>query len=432
MLDETNQGLLQHGAAEPDSAGMRGLYWLAVSGVVLNSLRSLYENRDEGTLFTDPYWVGFFIANYQDGFRRRALIGSICRQLFPGGINIWVINVWASLVLCVAFVLMVRALVRLSLEQNAPRGRLFLFALSASVLTSAFYETLGDMLQLSLVLFCLTAMLAARWLRQESVRRLPLLAVAVPCACIHESSIFLAIPALPFFLKARPRLRDVALPACLYVALLLLALHWTDAQLHPTYHANLLRHMVQLASASSATALRWEPVSEYHFYFSSFDAFLYFLGRFPRILVLGFAYLFALVVCLPRRLAERTLQAMVCIVLSSLPLWCIAIDWGRFLSYALFLALVSTALWWKELVPDGPPAPAPFVRLAARLEALSKVELIRWGVLFVLLVGPECQDSHIDGINLQDALGFCVVAAAALLARRRGAAGAPTAGGLAL
>jgi len=293
---------------------------------------------------------------------------------------------------------------------------MFLFALSASVLTAAFYETLGDMLQLALVLFCLTALLSARWLRSESLRLVALLAVAVPCACIHEASIFFAVPALPFFLKPRPRLRDFALPACLYVALLALSLHWTEIYLHPTYHANLLGHLTQPAAASSATTLHWELVSEYHFYFSSRDAVLYFLGRFPRILSLGFAYLVAVVVCLPRRMAERTLYAFVCIVLCSLPLWYIASDWGRFLSYALFLALVSSALWQNEMAVDGPSAPAPIRRLATQLEALSHVELLQFGVIFVLLTGPETFASHIEGMRLQDALGFCFLAFAALLA----------------
>ena len=121
-------------------------------------------------------------------------------------------------------------------------------------------------------------------------------------------------------------------------------------------------------------------------------------------------------------MAQRTLFALACIVPISLPLWCIAFDWGRFLSYALFLALVSSALWQSDLAADEPAAPAPIIRLTARLEALSQMELLQLGTVFVLLTGPESPATHIEGVSLQDGLSFCFLAAAALLAYRSGAA----------
>jgi hypothetical protein len=392
------------------------LYAIGAAGALVNLFRSLHANPLDGTLFVAPYWVSFFLSNYQDGFHRRALMGTLCRILFPAGVSILLINLFAFAVLLAVIALLLRALCRLSHPEPSPRARLFFFALCASTLTAAFYETLGDLLQLTLVLLCAVSVFLRRSIRGEHLKLLACLAVIVLSFLLHEASIFLLAPALPFFLKQRPRPRDFVLPLCLAAALTALSVYWSAHSLpHPTYFADLGQHRTQPATTAAAPALHWELAAEYRAYFATPAARLYFAGRFPRILALAFAYLIALSHWLPRRTLQRTVYALASVLLVSMPLWCIAIDWGRFLTCAVFLALFSSTLW--PVTPTQDDLPGPIVRLTARLEALAANELLQYGALLVLLTGPEAFATHIEGISPQDAGCFCVLAIAALLMR---------------
>jgi len=400
-------------------ASLSSLYALAGAGALVNVFRSLHANPAAGTLFVDPYWVEFYLSNYPDGFRRRALVGTLCRMLFPGGVPVMAINVFAAAVLLAAFVLLIRALCRLSVDAPSPRARLFLFALCASTLTAVFYETLGDLLQLTLVLFCCVMLLAARYLGKDWLKICAGLSIVALGYFIHEASVFLLAPALPFFVKQRPRLRDFVLPLCLVAALAGLSVHWSGRVPHPTYFATLEHTLSQqrtlAATTAAAPALHWELAAEYRLYFATPAARVYFAERFPQTLALGFAYLAALALCLERRRLQRTLFALCVIVLVSLPLWCIAIDWGRFLTYALLLAVVSSARWPGS---DEADAPSLIRRLSDRLASLAQHELLQLGALFVLFTGPESFASHIEGIDLQTTWGFWAIAAAALVVGR--------------
>jgi hypothetical protein len=106
----------------------------------------------------------------------------------------------------------IRSVGRLSLREPTLRSSLFLFALSASAVTAVFAEVLGDTLQIAFLFFVFT-MLLARRLQSPSLQRLLALGALTLGFFIHEASIFFLAPALPFFLKERPKLREFALLA---------------------------------------------------------------------------------------------------------------------------------------------------------------------------------------------------------------------------
>jgi hypothetical protein len=429
-------------SSEPDSTSAAGftrawprprsLYWAAAAGAALNALRSLRANPADGTLFTDPYWVGFYLSSYQDGFRRRALVGTLCRHLFPAGVPILAINASAFLILGAVFFLLLRSLCRLATQTETqppthpsePRSALWLFALSASILTAVFYETLGDLLQVTLVLFSAAMLLAQRCGLRHRLRLLIGMAAIAVCFFIHEASIFLLAPALPFFLKRRPRWRDFLLPASALAALLALSVYWSATNPHPTNYALLLHHRVLAATIYTTPSLRDELRTEYRIYFSSSSAIVYFLWRLPRILAIVFATLLGLVLCLPSRAVQRTLYPLACILLASIPLWVIATDWGRFFTCALVLAVVATARWQTQpsaalATQDDPSAvPSPVLRLAAWLHSLARIELLQFGALFLLFTAPDGLDAHIEGAGLPATQAFCLVAAIAWLSHR--------------
>jgi hypothetical protein len=198
----------------PYKSGTKPLspYWIATAGALAGCFRNVHNNYATGTLWVDPYWISFYLTNFKDGYRRRALIGSLCRFLFPAGMNVVLINAVAVLVLLLCMAWFIRSVGRLSLREPTLRSSLFLFALSASAVTAVFAEVLGDTLQIAFLFFVFT-MLLARRLQSPSLQRLLALGALTLGFFIHEASIFFLAPALPFFLKERPKLREFALLA---------------------------------------------------------------------------------------------------------------------------------------------------------------------------------------------------------------------------
>jgi hypothetical protein len=363
----------------------------------------LIAGYQPGTLLVDPFWVGFFVDTFRDGFRRRALVGSLCRLAFPAGLPIGVINGLALLILLACLAVWVRALCRVSLETG---GGVYVFALSASALLAAFAEVTGDLLQVALLVFCVLTLAQVRGL-PEPARVLAGLAAMVAGFFVHEASVFLLAAALPFFVKERPRVRDFVLPVALAAGLLALSLHWSQLYPQATYRALLTHGRVMMADAASTPAFRWELRFEYQVNYSSGAAFASFAGRCVRTALLGLAGLLALARCMEGRGYARAVYALACILGVSAPLWGIAHDWGRFLAYSFFLAVVSGAVWQGA---EG-AAPRPFAALAEWLRTLAGEPLLAMGAVFVLVGSLSSGSSHIEGLNVPTAVGFCVIAA---------------------
>ena len=73
---------------------------IALVGCLSALLQSLNKATfKSGTFLLNGYWASFYSMSYSDGFRRRALIGSIIRALQPNGGSIVAVNILAGIVL---------------------------------------------------------------------------------------------------------------------------------------------------------------------------------------------------------------------------------------------------------------------------------------------------------------------------------------------
>jgi len=378
--------------------------------VLTAGIRSFHNNYQLGTLLVDPYWVNFYITSYQDGFRRRALIGTVCRLFFPHGMSVLVINGFAMFAALACVALLAYAFTRIA-SGRSYTARLWTFAFFASAFTGIFFEVLGDTLQMAFLIFCFSALFIARRTESSIVRLIVGLAALCIGFFIHEASIFLLAPCLPFYMKRRPVLYDFVAPFILFLGLFALSVHWSQVSVHLTNHAILYPHRGELAQVPETPGFKALLQDEYHNDFTSIYRFLALIGRLARVVLLGVAGLIALSKCLSKPVLVLTLKPFLSVMLFSIPLWLVAHDWGRFLCYALFLAVVSSLVWHDHAGDTEAVESSHFgMKLADLLLRVGDLELIGFAILFVLLDSPF-RLNRVEGINIPDFLGFFAVVA---------------------
>ena len=139
----------------------------AWAGVIVSILHNVVSKYRFGTLLIDPYWIGFYVTSYGDHYRRRALIGTLCRLVAPHGISVLAINIVAIVVLCSLIFLLIKAWQHLEVD-NTFRGRLFTFAFFAAPFIGLLWEVLGDTLADSIPSICCCPYSGARSNREPS------------------------------------------------------------------------------------------------------------------------------------------------------------------------------------------------------------------------------------------------------------------------
>ena len=386
---------------------------IAIAGVVSASIRGAHDNHHLGSLLVDPYWVGFYITNFQDGFRRRALIGSLCRLLQPAGISVILINVLAVTALIGVLALFVRGVLRLS-SPEAPRASVFVFALLASAIGSVYIEVLGDTLQIAFLVFALFALLPAVRIGNYAARFALAFTGLVLAFFVHEASVFLLAPCIPFLARSRVKLVDFALPFVAMLALIALSLHWSHLDTHLTYHAISVPRGMPLedlaATPGFVELLQMEKADD----FGSRSKMIFFLIKCASIFGLGLAGLAAAANSFSREALQRFLTAFAAIMIFSVPLWIVAHDWGRFLAYTFLLASVSAS--------TQPGLEFGFAndflrRLTSRMAEIGKSSAFQCAALLLLLASPYYQ-SRIFGMHIRDLLSSVVIVGVGLLSLR--------------
>ena len=341
-----------------------------------------------GTLLIDPYWIGFYVTSYGDHYRRRALIGTLCRLVAPHGISVLAINIVAIVVLCSLIFLLIKAWQHLELD-NTFRGRLFTFAFFAAPFIGLLWEVLGDTLQIAFLLFSAVLLLA----RDRIENRAILVALGAVLIClaffIHEASIFFLAPVLPFFLQRKPQPRDFIIPTVLLGALVLLSAAWSHVQPNLTYSAILFPQHGHFADPIETPDFKTLILLEKQEDFSSKRATIHFGIKILRIAALAFVGLIALVTAFSRSGFERFIATLACTGLYCLPLFVIAHDWGRFLCYAFMLAILAAAIPFSKIdLHEENNSMGWSSRAALRLRAMSNSTLLQMATLFVLLEKP--------------------------------------------
>jgi hypothetical protein len=389
------------------------LYWIGAAGMACTGINNLWTNFFKDSLFLQWYWFGFYVTSYRDGFRRRALVGSILRLLFPHGLSVYIINGLALFCMFVCLAVLLRALVRLCSDTPPLRARLFLFVLCASTLSGVFSEVLGDMSQVAFTFFFAVNLLAGRRLRNQQARLGLALATVVVCFFIHESTICYLLPALPFILKPWPRPRDFVVPCLAYGVLLALTMHFSTMTAHPTYPALLSGHRPWLQNPWAMVSMHASIEAQHRIFIASRRYMATCLGGLGLLILCSFL---AFGRCFDRRNFEHVLEAFTVIFILSLPIFIMAQDWGRFLVYVFLLTLVSCGLWSGFVSAIPSEAPHAISRLADGLLAITSTDLAQLGIAFALLVSANPWTSHFAGFDPQATQNLCVVLFVALLA----------------
>jgi hypothetical protein len=392
---------------------IRDLYWIGAAGIACTALNNLRTIFFKDTLFLQLYWFGFYVTSYADGFRRRALVGSVLRLLFPRGLSAYVINGIAMFCLLACLLVLLRALVRLCSDTSSLRSRLFLFALAASTLTGVFSEVIGDMAQVAFTLFFAVNLLIGRRLRSEPLRLGLALATVAVCFFIHESTICYLLPALPFLLKPWPRPRDFVLPCVAYAVLLALTPHFSTMTAHPTYPAILADHRTLLQNPWAMVTMGYSMEAQRHIFLESKS---YLATCLAGLSLLSLCCFLAFSRCFDRRNLERVLLAFTVIFLLSLPIFIVAQDWGRFLVYVFLMTLVCCGVWSRDVSALPSEAPRLVSRLADGLLAVSSPDLVQLGVAFVLLNSANPWMTHFYGLDALATKNLYLIAGIALLA----------------
>ncbi len=293
----------------------------------------------------DTYWASFWLISYEDGFTRRALLGTIVRYLFGTEISALLVNVMALgvAILLVGAILQLCLRLLASIRPAASEAQFALWCCVAALLSgptvTVLFETMGDPLQVALLLSCL--LFTCRNLRSLPLKVAIFAAVSLLSLAIHEASLFMTLPVnylVLFGRKPGVGFTIAGLGAVTVVA----ALFSVVFTAQPTTSLGML--VLRDGSIASTTALlpSYENLirAELDAYFSSLsgvkDLIVKSIGAFiwPAIFVIFFGAVFG-----DRALLWRFLS----LVIISSPLYVVAHDWGRFSSHTLLLSLIPFA-----------------------------------------------------------------------------------------
>jgi hypothetical protein len=369
------------------------MLWLAACALISVLQGGHFYNRHSGRGLLDSYWVDYYLLNYQDGFHRRALIGSILRLVYPQGASLLAINAFAALLLSLLLFVFVTS-VYLFLRERPSFTKNALIPASAllvSAVGSVFSETSGDLLQLCFVLVASFLWFARS---QPLMAKLPLaLCVLLLCLQIHEASIFLFFPCVLLeTMGRRSRPRILLLVAFAVAAALLVALLKSNTGGHLTYTARLLGGHGVFEPRPDITQSFTEAMrQEREQYFSSLPNFLGYLFRIQG----TFAPLVAAIVGLAGIMTAARFRLFMGNFLLlfgfSLPLYAVAHDWGRFEALTLLLCLLWTIILHVPTIAAASPGISGGVadRLAEICEAASRNEYGMAAAALLLVLSPQ-------------------------------------------
>lgn len=380
-----------------------------LAGAIVGGIRGIHTDFYRiGLLLVDPYWTQFYTTTYQDHFRRRALIGTLCRLIWPQGVSVIAINAIALATAGLLTFLLIRAFITLTRVRESSQA-LFAFAFFASTFGAMLFDCLGDPLQVAILIFCSLLALASRKLVPPSGRMLIGLCATTAAFFVHEASLFLLAPAIPFFTERRPHLKNFFAPLMLLLSLLLLSLHWSKLHPVPTYHAITFPHMHAYSERADTPDFKTLLHEEGYLYFGSPQRGLRFVAKCLRVALLLLAGLIAVSVCFSAMAFRRFLVTLAVILLLGSPLWIVALDWGRFLSYTFFLAIVSTSAWHQSHDEGGDDKPGRAARFVETFNHFSDVGMVRLSCLMVLLATTVAADRE-TGSSVRELISILVLA----------------------
>lgn len=297
------------------------------------------------TFCVDQYWVNQLLKNYAGGFTKRGFTGELLRHLFPSGLDLVWLNVFA-LLLFMALALLLYAVVRTLLGSSGWPPLLISLLLLLAPFGKSLAETVLDPLQLCLFLVASVLLTPA----QSRARDVVVLLSYGLASLIYEGCALLLLPVGFWLMRATPwRWLPVAMAAAL-----LLVFQQPDS---PSV-GQAAREALVAINPFTGEQLRYQDggglAASVGFSFNVKQEFSRYLSDSPRdtfarvsrslgaVLVYGIAVLTAMG---ERRPRERTLAFRVWLswVPVALPFVLITHDWLRYGVILLFLSMLVTA-----------------------------------------------------------------------------------------
>jgi hypothetical protein len=366
--------------------------------------------------------------SYGNGFTRRGPLGTLLRLLHLDNGNYLLITALGWIITLALFWLVVRVLLRLLAPLEPLTRNVLLIALLLSPVTiGLLVETTGDPIQLILLVYIALSLFLLKPGNNVALPFLTFILFGAASVLVHEASIFFVGPALLLaacFVR-RSRADRAALLGYILGAVptVLLVIHFTEnhtvAAIAPMHlGATPIAPPAKILLGTFSSLLTQENAKHFHHGIRG-----YLLMLRDAVGALSLPLFFALVLghLLPQPLRGSVPSrrggffAFLLPLLGSVPLWIIAMDWGRFSSYLFILTLTVLALNASD--QKAPNSPQPTRELPAlvmgTLLVLSGLTTAR------VLTGYLFNGVGADNYTLIATLLLCSAAAWSLLRQPR-------------
>jgi len=296
----------------------------------------------------------------EHGIRSRGFLGLVARSIFGQSVSVDVLNMfWILVSLLLLLVVLTFLLTSLLPRQDAFPSWVPLAICAAYILGPGFtinVENIGDPLQLCLLTLGAFIFLVAKSAHASKNIGIYFVLTMIIMTLIHESVLFIVFPAFCLLLKEKVAKSRLYCITYLAFTVVYLATCFTVKHLHEE------SQLYQLAS--SFHAFNWRYPQETLIYRAQDSLNLQFsssllsnpfksLGDFIDAWLWPLVFGLTLVLFMDTRRVKVFIRVFVISMLSSLPLYLLATDWGRFAALQLGVIICVTAGLTAKLSRQG-------------------------------------------------------------------------------
>lgn len=376
---------------------------LTVAFGLILLVTNIYKSSNCGQLSgcMDTYWANFWLISFDDGYRRRALLGQIVGLVSNGELDYRLLNI-------AAFTIAVLVLAAIFTKYFFTRTQyhhwyLVLLVLLTGPTTTVLFEVMGDPLQIAFLVCCFYSFIARRVFVSLSLIMGGVLSLLV--ILLHEAALFLFVPVI-YLIHCASHQKDPKLVLMLAVLLGVGCFYIAVLNNQPTVESKavLILKDMSIYRAPSETLPPYISLlkGELNAYFGSIYDFLIMIRK--TIGVLAFPILGLLLLSMFCK-DVRTLGYFLFLLLFSLPLFVIARDWGRFLVY-IFLA----AMLVSSVNPKGMPIFSGRLHslYAALLDRVLRLEVFPWALPVIAALYRPHANYRVFGLSPDSSVIFCL------------------------
>jgi hypothetical protein len=363
-------------------------YWqFLIIGVVALLVEFLFRGRRGGQMFfggPDIYWSIHWARDYSAGFDRRALLGGILRIFYLDPTDYLIITTFAWISSLALYFAVIAATWKLVLNLHTLiRMSLLVTVILSPATTGLIVETTGDPLQLLLAVYFLLIWFFFRTKPSPAIAMALFATFGIASVMVHEANVFFTVPCT-FILAAWKRttaayvaLLSHMVASALAVAFVvfagesltassaIIAIHLGGKSItgsFSSFHDLFAEEMKRLFGSGARGYFRWIIILLSSLLLPVFFIYLLMLFYSPRCEAVAQNGRARIVFLLSNYLGRSTARnpclgtIFFTMVVLSVPLYLIALDWARFLSYSFFCTIVLFALAGEREVTNSSAA----------------------------------------------------------------------------